>query len=161
MIKILPLRLEYCEAVAAIAREGLPESWSLQEIRNVLQYDYNLYYVACNMESENQILESDLSIVANCIVGFAGAMLVGDEAELLNIAIRKAYRRQGIGTLLLKLLLREMTERGINRMLLEVRESNKCAQKLYLQHGFRQLAVRKQYYINPAEDALIMECIMR
>lgn len=161
MIKILPLRLEYCEAVAAIARESLPESWSLQEIRNVLQYDYNFYYVACNMESKDQVVESDLSIVVNCIVGFAGAMLIGDEAELLNIAIRKAYREQGIGTLLLKLLLCEMTGRGMKRMLLEVRQSNKYAQKLYFEHGFRQLAVRKKYYNNPEEDAVIMEYIKK
>lgn len=144
MIKLFPLELEYCEAVADIAKKCLPESWSLTGVRNVLQYEYNIYYVA-------------KSIATNEIVAFAGIMIVADEAELLNIAVLEEYRRQGIAQLLIDELLIQAQSRGAYRMLLEVRKSNQTAQSLYGKNDFHILAERRSYYSNPTEDALIME----
>lgn len=158
MIKILPLCLEYCEKVTQIAEESLPESWSLKEMQNVLQYDYNLYYVACDLETGEKVVSP--YGMAKRIVGFAGAMMIDGDAELLNIAVRKSCRRQGVGTALLETLLDEVKRRGMNRMLLEVRKSNLAAQHLYGRHGFIQIAVRERYYKNPTEDAMIMECML-
>lgn len=143
-IELLPLQYEYCEEVAQIAKESLPEYWSLQSVRDVLRYENNIYYVAKNTEDKR-------------IVGFAGIMLIVDEAELLNIAIRPAFRGQGIGKCLLEQVLQEAARHGASRMLLEVRESNLPAKKLYKRYHFTELAVRKNYYNNPVEDAVIME----
>ncbi len=171
MIKIVPLQLEYCEAVAEIAKESLPESWSVNEIRNVLNYDYNFYYVAYEVLSKREdvssfshvsdkIAKSQETFAPCTIVGFAGAMLIDHDADLLNIAVKKEFRGRGIGNKLLETLMQTGKQRGMNRMLLEVRESNHVARSLYLEHGFLQIAMRKNYYHNPTEDAVIMECIV-
>ncbi len=144
MIELIPLKLQYCEEVADIAKENLPEAWSLSGIQDVLQYDDNIYYVAKQTDKGE-------------IVGFAGIMLIVDEAELLNIAVRKDYQGQGIGQLLLKKVIEEGQARGAGRMLLEVRRSNIPAIKLYYKNLFSVLGERKNYYSNPTEDAIILE----
>ena len=143
MIHLLPLQLQYCEAVAEIAKESLPEHWSLDGIKDVLRYDNNIYYVACDLSCR--------------IVGFAGIMLVADEAELLNIAVSESFRGQGIGQELLAKVLSKASQKGTQRMLLEVRKSNTSAINLYHKNGFVELGERKNYYSNPKEDAIIME----
>lgn len=143
MIDLLPLQLQYCEAVAEIAKESLPEHWSLDGIKNVLRYDNNIYYVARDLSGK--------------IVGFAGIMLVADEAELLNIAVSGSFRGRGIGQELLTKVLSKASQKGTQRMLLEVRKSNTSAINLYHKNGFVELGERKNYYSNPKEDAIIME----
>lgn len=143
-IELLPLQYEDCERVAEIAKESLPEHWSLQSIRDVLQYENNIYYVVHSIE-ENQI------------IGFAGIMIIADEAELLNIAICPAFRRHGIGKLLLEKMLQAAVDGGACRILLEVRKSNLAARALYDRYSFKEIATRKDYYSNPTEDAVIME----
>ena len=143
MIDLLPLQLQYCEAVAEIAKESLPEHWSLDGIKNVLRYDNNIYYVARDLSGK--------------IVGFAGIMLVADEAELLNIAVSESFRGRGIGQELLTKVLSKASQKGTQRMLLEVRKSNTSAINLYHKNGFVELGERKNYYSNPKEDAIIME----
>lgn len=145
MLELIPLKLEYCKAVAEIAKESLPEHWSLEGIQDVLQYDNNIYYVARKKD---------------VIVGFSGIMLVADEAELLNIAVREDFRKNGVGSSLLKKMLSEALEHGAVRMLLEVRKSNMTAIDLYNRNGFCKLGERKNYYSNPVEDAFIMERIL-
>lgn len=144
MMKLLPLELEYCEAVAEIARECLPEHWSLEGIQDVLLYNNNIYYVV--MEPKQ-----------NRIVAFAGIMIVADEAELLNVAVTKNYRKQGLAQQLLDRLFLQAKEAGAYRMLLEVRRSNEQAQCFYNKNGFAILGERRNYYANPTEDAIIME----
>lgn len=143
MIDLLPLQLQYCEAVAEIAKESLPEHWSLDGIKDVLRYDNNIYYVARDLSGK--------------IVGFAGIMLVADEAELLNIAVSGSFRGRGIGQELLTKVLSKASQKGTQRMLLEVRKSNTSAINLYHKNGFVELGERKNYYSNPKEDAIIME----
>ena len=132
MIDLLPLQLQYCEAVAEIAKESLPEHWSLDGIKNVLRYDNNIYYVARDLSGK--------------IVGFAGIMLVADEAELLNIAVSGSFRGRGIGQELLTKVLSKASQKGTQRMLLEVRKSNTSAINLYHKNGFVELGERKNYY---------------
>ena len=143
MIDLLPLQLQYCEAVAEIAKESLPEHWSLDGIKDVLRYDNNIYYVARDLSGK--------------IVGFVGIMLVADEAELLNIAVSGSFRGRGIGQELLTKVLSKASQKGTQRMLLEVRKSNTSAINLYHKNGFVELGERKNYYSNPKEDAIIME----
>lgn len=143
-IELKPLSLPDCERVARIAELCLPERWSLESIRSVLQYENNIYYVAHSIEK-------------SIIVGFAGIMVIADEAELLNIAVDPGFHRQGIGKLLLARMLQEAAGAGAYRLLLEVREGNHAARQLYHQHQFTPIGIRHEYYHNPVEDAIIME----
>lgn len=143
-IRLRPLQFSDCEAVAEIAEQCLPEHWSLGSVRSVLKYENNIYYVAHSIEQ-------------SLVVGFAGIMVIADEAELLNIAVNPDFRRQGIGKLLLGRMLQEANKAGAFRLLLEVRESNFDARKLYYQHQFVEIGTRRGYYRDPIEDAVIME----
>lgn len=143
-IEIVPLQYEYCDAVAEIAAQTLPEHWSVESIRDVLRHKNNIYLVAREIESRR-------------IVGFAGIMVIDGEAELLNIALRAEFRGCGTGGRLLTLVMEEAAKQGANRILLEVRESNIAARQFYERYHFEELSRRKRYYSNPVEDAVIME----
>ena len=147
MVNLVPLSPEYCEQVYEIAKECLPEHWSLDGIKDVLRYDNNIYYVA--------IEQSDK------VVGFGGIMIVADEAELLNIAVTDSFRCQGIAKYLLKQLLEDACKAECGRMLLEVRENNVIAQHLYDKMGFVKLGIRNNYYSNPTDNAIIMHKVFK
>lgn len=91
------------------------------------------------------------------IIGFAVYSVLFEDAELYDIAVDPAHRKKGIGDKLLQAVLRDCFERGAETIRLEVRESNLPARKLYEKHGFLyEKNVRKNYYQNPTEDALLM-----
>lgn len=93
---------------------------------------------------------------ARRILGYAGIWFMVDEAHLVSIAVRKAHRRQGIGELLLIKAFELSAERNANFVTLEVRASNLGAQRLYEKYGFQKVGVRKRYYADNGEDALIL-----
>jgi len=98
-------------------------------------------------------------VVAECsgtVVGYGGMWLVMDEAHITNIAVHPHFRRKGIGQSILKALMVEAHKIGIDKMTLEVRASNIAAQSLYKKLGFVEVGVRKGYYGDNAEDAIIM-----
>lgn len=90
------------------------------------------------------------------LVGYAGLMWVLDEGHITTIAVKQAFRRKGIGSKLLETLIQKAKSLNLSFLTLEVRESNKAAQKLYEKFGFKIEGVRKKYYTRPQEDALIM-----
>ena len=90
------------------------------------------------------------------IVGYAGLLMVLDEAEILNIAVRHDRRKEGIGHFLMQSLLLLSGESGIHTIHLEVRESNHSARRLYARHGFKEVGLRRSYYTDPVEDAVLM-----
>lgn len=94
------------------------------------------------------------------IVGFAAFHRVLDEAELRNIAVHPAYRRQGIASALLSAGARTLHSAGARRVFLEVRASNQPALALYAATGFEPLRTRRAYYQGPIEDALVMACTL-
>ena len=89
--------------------------------------------------------------------GFILGRMVGDEAEVLNLAVGVEYRRQGEGGALLKELLRRFAESGVSRVFLEVRESNGGAMAFYEREGFRRKGRREDYYQDPREAAQVFE----
>ena len=89
--------------------------------------------------------------------GFVIGRQAADEAEILNLAVAPANRRQGEGGALLKGALVEFRSRGISRVFLEVRESNKIGIAFYEKHGFSKTGRRAGYYLNPNEAAIAME----
>jgi ribosomal-protein-alanine N-acetyltransferase len=90
------------------------------------------------------------------IAGFCSFWLVLDEIHINNLAIRHEYQGQGLGTVLLQEVLQAGATRGAERATLEVRRSNAPARRLYERLGFEVAATRPNYYVSPAEDALIL-----
>ncbi len=94
------------------------------------------------------------------IVGYAILYYVLDEGELARIAVDGAYQRQGVGCQLLEHIFRICQEKGIQRLLLEVRQGNESARKFYAKHGFEEDGIRKNFYQMPTEHAVLMSRMM-
>ena len=93
-------------------------------------------------------------------VGYIGYRQVFEEAEITNLAIVKEEQKQGLAAELVKKWLKKMKREQVEVVFLEVRYSNQAAIKLYKKLGFQQMAVRKHYYQNPLEDAVILNYII-
>jgi [ribosomal protein S18]-alanine N-acetyltransferase len=93
---------------------------------------------------------------SSMIVGFAVALRTGGEAEILTLAVEATQQRQGIGRRLLFTMCGELAVLGVRRVYLEVRVSNQAAFNLYTSAGFVLTYVRKNYYVQPDEDAYVM-----
>ncbi|ABN52995.1 MAG TPA: ribosomal-protein-alanine N-acetyltransferase [Hungateiclostridium thermocellum] len=89
-------------------------------------------------------------------IGYAGMWKIFDEGHITNIAVHPEYRQNGIGSRLVEKLVDIAKERGIVKMTLEVRKSNLAAQALYCKYGFKEMGLRKGYYADNGEDAIIM-----
>lgn len=141
---------EMCESdlnqIILIEREIFLFPWSLENFADSIKSDY-----LCKTMVEN-----------NSIVGYTVIMMAPDEAHILTLGIAAQRQRKGLGEKLLKYVIQISRERGVKSVLLDVRESNQGAARLYKQLGFRQIATRKGYY--PAmcgrEDALIMRLML-
>ena len=90
------------------------------------------------------------------IVGFLGTWYMHDEAHIVSVGVRSDYRGMGIGELLLIGAIEQAQKRRMQAVTLEVRISNHVAQNLYKKYGFEKMGVRKGYYSDDREDALIM-----
>ena len=96
------------------------------------------------------------------VLGYAGMFLTIPEAQIANIAVTPDARRQGLGRLLVRGLVREAEEAGAQVVFLEVREHNAGAIALYEQEGFIRVGMRKNYYDNPVENGFVyMRMIVR
>lgn len=107
-------------------------------------------------ELDNRLSCWLVAIAADKVVGYVGSQTVLGETDMMNIAIHPDYRKQGIATELISALIETLNERGSHSLMLEVRASNEPAKSLYLKMGFDVVGVRKNYYRNPREDALIL-----
>jgi len=90
------------------------------------------------------------------IGGFVGVWFIADEAHIVSIGVRESVKRAGIGELLMLSAFQQAREHGCKELTLEVRASNDAAQSLYRKYGFQNVGLRKKYYIDNAEDAIIM-----
>ena len=91
-----------------------------------------------------------------CLVAYAMGSFASDEGELFRIAVLERHRRCGLGKALLCRFKDELLSHGVRNVFLEVRVSNAPAISLYESEGFKRCAVRRNYYKNPTEDALMM-----
>ncbi|MFV0517945.1 MAG: ribosomal protein S18-alanine N-acetyltransferase [Aminipila sp.] len=90
------------------------------------------------------------------VVGYAGLWAILDEGHITNVAVNPLYRQKGIGKAIVATLLEVAEENGLTCFTLEVRESNLIAQNLYQQFGFKSAGIRKGYYLDNGENAIIM-----
>lgn len=107
-------------------------------------------------ECSNPLSDWLVAVEDERVVGYVGSQSVPPEADVMNIAVAPEYRRQGIGSALIKALTELLHTKGIESLFLEVRASNDPAINLYQGFGFVQVGRRKKYYVNPTEDALIL-----
>lgn len=92
----------------------------------------------------------------NRVIGYIILWHILDEVQISNFSIHPEFRRKGLGKAVLSYVLEAVKKEGVREIFLEVRPSNREARRLYEKLGFRLLAVRKNYYRSPDEDALIM-----
>jgi ribosomal-protein-alanine N-acetyltransferase len=131
-------------AVMDIDRDSFPSPWPESTYR---------YELRKNPVSHLLVIESRES---PGVIGVAGFWLVVDEAHISTFAVHPAWRRCGVGKVLLAALLRQAATLGAMSALLEVRAGNAAAQTLYGAFGFRAVGRRKGYYKNNGEDAVLM-----
>lgn len=105
---------------------------------------------------ENKCARYFVARATDRVVAYGGMWLIIDEAHITNIAVHPDYRNRGIGRLIMQALIKEAVRLSIERMTLEVRVSNFQAINLYKSLGFEEGGIRKGYYSNNREDALIM-----
>ncbi len=129
--------------VVKIDQQSFSVPWSRQSFVN--EIDQNLYATYIVLEDDD-----------GSIIGYCGVWNVLDEAHITNIAIAPGNRGKGYGELLLKKIMELSKEAGAKSMTLEVRLSNEVAQSLYRKFGFEDGGVRKNYYSDNGEDALVM-----
>lgn len=141
MTIIRPMQIEDVPSVAAIEREIFSQPWSLKGFMDALSLENTVFLVA----------EEGAGIV-----GYIGMYLSLDEGEITNVAVATEKRCRGIGAMLLSEIKKEALKRSIAKLVLEVRESNESAIRLYKRNGFVYCGTRKGFYQLPKEDAYIM-----
>ena len=138
---IIPMNKDHVAQIAALEMLCFGDPWSEDSIASELDNPLSLWLVA----EQN-----------GAVCGYVGSQTVLDETDMMNIAVRPDCRRQGIAAALIEELVSRLKERGSHILRLEVRESNTPAIALYNSMGFTQLGIRKNYYRNPKENALIL-----
>lgn len=138
------MNLADLDAVAAIEAATFPTPWSKDSFRQELERNVAARYLVAEKDSQ--------------VIGYAGAWVILDESHITNIAIDEAFRGCGYGRQLTESLMQYISNLGAAYATLEVRKSNLRAQNLYKSLGFIQLGVRKRYYEDNQEDALLMVC---
>lgn len=136
------------ESVANIEKEAFVDFWSEHSLEESLQYDYNKLLIA--KEIRGSVTE---------IVGYLLYNEIGDETELLRIAVDKRYRGRHIASELLSIY-KDKTTGKCSRGFLEVRSGNVIARRLYERAGYQTLSIRKNYYSNPPEDGIVYEIML-
>lgn len=116
--------------------------WSGKILREILESPLDELWVAAARRD-------------GCVEGYMNLRFICGEGELMRIAVSPARRRQGVAKALMDTLVLRMEERAPEGFALEVRASNQAARALYARYGFEQEAVRRDYYTDPVEDAVI------
>ncbi len=128
--------------VQIIERSSFPTPWSFQAFVSELEENENAHYLVARISGR--------------VVGYIGLWIIIDEGHITNVAVDPGYRSRGIGRLLLEAIASFAYKRGVRKMTLEVRVSNTRAQALYEKIGYRSYGIRKGYYRDSNEDAIIM-----
>lgn len=142
---LVPFSEQNLAGVCAVAKACFSDPWSDELFAKELGNE-QVYYIVAKEENE--------------VVGFAALLFNGELGEILDIAVLPEKRKKGIGAALMNDLLEKVAEKNFLEVHLEVREGNKAAIALYEKYGFRPIGLRKNYYRNPDEGALLM-CLHR
>ncbi len=142
VVHVLPMRRRHLRGVLRIEQQVYPRPWTAALFQSELALRDTRAYVVAR--------------VGHQVVGYGGLMMTLDDGHITTIAVDPAWHRLRIGTRLLLALTREGLARRATALTLEVRLSNLGAQALYRRFGFEAVGVRRGYYQDTGEDALIM-----
>ena len=141
-VRLSPLRRRHLRSVVRIEEECYPRPWSATLfLSEIAQRTSRRYIVAT---------------IGPLVVGYCGLMVVGDDGHITTVTVDPAWHRRGIATLMLLDVARTAPAHGVRNLTLEVRVSNAPAQVLYRRFGFAPVGVRKNYYAETGEDAIVM-----
>ncbi len=139
-MRIVPIKAREISIIVRLEKQLYTQPWSQKDFEDLLNQEAFWFWVAKEGEE---------------IVGYLVCQVVGEEAELHNIAVAKNYQRQGIAKRLIQKLLDELQRKKVSELYLMVRVSNRPAKKLYEHFGLKQTGIRKNYYHSPEEDASV------
>lgn len=141
-VTIEPMRVRDLDQILRVERLSFTTPWSRAAfLSELLENDRARYVVAR---------------VGDQVVGYTGMWLVVDEGHVTNVAVHPHWRNMGVATQLLTTLMEIARQNGLRRMTLEVRKSNIVAHTLYEKLGFKDAGIRRGYYQDNNEDAIIM-----
>ena len=140
-MEITTMKAAHVPQVAAIEKECFHDPWSENAVASELDNELSLWLV---------------TVEGDTVAGYIGSQTVLGETDMMNVAVTAPYRRQGIAEGLILALVEALKGRGSRSLTLEVRASNEPAKALYAKLGFEPIGLRKRYYRNPKEDALIL-----
>ena len=138
---IVHMNESHVAQVAALEKICFSDPWSENSVASELKNPLSCWLVA----------EED-----GVVAGYVGSQTVMDESDMMNVAVHPDYRRKGVAEKLVMELVEALKKRDSRCLTLEVRASNEPARALYEKLGFVQVGLRKNYYRNPREDALIL-----
>ena len=141
-VVVTPMRRRHLRGVLRIENQVYPRPWTLGLFMSELGFRNSRVYVVAK--------------VGNAVTGYAGLMLVEPDAHVTTIAVDPMWHRRSIGSRLLVVLAHQAVTLGAQNLTLEVRMGNTGAQALYQRFGFAPAGVRKGYYAETNEDALVM-----
>lgn len=141
-VTIGPMRRRHLRSVIRIEQQVYPRPWSMGLFMSELGYQGSRVYLVAR--------------VGSTVVGYGGVMLVADDGHVTTLAVDPAWHRHGLGTRLLHALAVAAIDRGAKNLTLEVRVSNQAAKELYRAFGFAPAGIRKGYYAETNEDAIVM-----
>lgn len=141
-VMVRPMELKDVDEVWEIEKLSFRSPWSRESFVEEMQTNEKAKYV--------------VAVLGETVVGYGGMWFIIDEAHVTNIAVHPDYRQRKIGEMIVQEMIRTAKENGINGMTLEVRVSNTAAINLYKKLGFVDYGIRKGYYADTGEDALIM-----
>ncbi len=141
-VRIALMRRRHLRSVLRIENQVYPRPWSLGLFMSELSLRGSRVYLVAR--------------VGPNVVGYAGLLMTGSEGHVTTIAVDPVWHRCSIGTRLLVHLSRQAIAKGAKALTLEVRVSNDAAQRMYRRFGYAPAGVRKGYYVETNEDALVM-----
>ncbi len=131
----------HIDGVCKIEEACFAHPWSRQSVESELANENSVFIVAVEGEK---------------VIGYIGMSVVIDEGYIFNVAVNADFRRKGVGTALINELVTYGKKNNLCFITLEVRESNQAAISLYSDFGFIKVGERKNYYSDPAENAILM-----
>ena len=141
MIQVVTMAEEHISALAQLEKECFADPWSENALAEELTNPNAVFRVA---------------LIDEEVAGYVGMLHVLDEGDICNVAVFDKFRRRGVATALIQHLVDYAVENQLSFITLEVREANMGAQKFYETMGFETIGIRKNFYDNPKEHAILM-----
>jgi ribosomal-protein-alanine N-acetyltransferase len=136
------MKVQDIEKIMEVEHASFATPWSADAFMNELTNNHFAYYIVAEIGKK--------------VIGYCGVWVIIDEAHITNVAVHPDYRGKKIGEYLMRHIITLSMSYGAKKMTLEVRVSNKVAQALYHKFGFEEQGIRKGYYTDNQEDAIIM-----